>query len=192
MIIKKETKVGRWEMIYFTSDLHMGHEAVIRMQNRPFVNADDMNRVLIENYNSVVHKDDTVYLLGDVCFRIGVEKANELIASLKGKKYLIRGNHDKKYDESLFEDIRDFMTISVNGLHISLMHYPMLSWPRSHYGSIMLHGHIHSDMSYNISNREAGIKRYDVGVDANDYMPVSIKQIEDFLNSKEQFDEEKS
>jgi calcineurin-like phosphoesterase family protein len=86
MIIKKETKVGRWKMIYFTSDLHMGHEAVIRMQNRPFVNADDMNRVLIENYNSVVHKDDTVYLLGDVCFRIGVEKANELIASLKGKK----------------------------------------------------------------------------------------------------------
>ena len=172
-------------MIYFTSDLHLGHEAVIRMQNRPFTNTDEMNRVLIENYNSVVHKDDTVYLLGDICFRIGVEKANELIASLKGKKYLIRGNHDKKYDESLFEDIRDFMTISVNELHISLMHYPMLSWPRSHYGSIMLHGHIHSDMSYNISNREAGINRYDVGVDANGYMPISIKQIESFLNQQE-------
>ena len=172
-------------MIYFTSDLHLGHEAVIRMQNRPFTNADEMNRVLIENYNSVVHKDDTVYLLGDICFRIGVEKSNELISSLNGKKYLIWGNHDKKYDESLFEDIRDFMTISVNGLHISLMHYPMLSWPRSHYGSIMLHGHIHSDTSYNISNREAGINRYDVGVDANGYMPVSIKQIESFLNQQE-------
>lgn len=73
-------------MIYFTSDLHLGHESVIRMQNRPFANADEMNCVLIENYNSVVHKDDTVYLLGDICFRIGVEKANELIASLKGKK----------------------------------------------------------------------------------------------------------
>ena len=172
-------------MIYFTSDLHLGHESVISMQNRPFVNADEMNRVLIENYNSVVHKDDTVYLLGDICFRIGVEKANELIASLKGKKYLIRGNHDKKYDENLFEDIRDFMTISVNGRHISLMHYPMLAWPRSHYGSIMLHGHIHSDGSYNMSNKEAGIKRYDVGVDANNYMPVSIKQIEKFLKLQE-------
>mgnify|MGYP003447813320 FL=1 len=74
------------------------------------------------------------------------------------------------------------MTISVNGLHISLMHYPMLSWPRSHYGSIMLHGHIHSDGSYNMSNRETGIKRYDVAVDANGYMPISIKQIESFLN----------
>lgn len=172
-------------MIYFTSDLHLGHEAVIRMQNRPFINADEMNRVLIDNYNSVVHKDDTVYLLGDICFRIGVEKANELISSLKGKKYLIRGNHDKKYDESLFQDIRDFMTISVNELHISLMHYPMMSWPKSHYGSIMLHGHIHSDMDYNIGNRESGIKRYDVGVDANGYMPVSIKQIENFLNRQE-------
>lgn len=77
------------------------------------------------------------------------------------------------------------MTISADGIHISLMHYPMLSWPRSHYGSIMLHGHIHADESYNLSNRDNGIKRYDVGVDANGYMPVSIKQIKAFLNRQE-------
>ena len=109
-------------MIYFTSDLHLGHNAVINMQNRPFANVDEMNRVLIDNYNSVVHQNDTVYLLGDICFRIGVDRANELIASLKGKKYLICDNHDKKYDKSLFVDVKDFMTISANGLHISLMH----------------------------------------------------------------------
>lgn len=102
-----------------------------------------MNRVLIANYNSVVHKNDTVYLLGDICFRIGIDKANELIASLNGKKYLIKGNHDKK----------------------------------------LLHGHIHSDGLYNLSNLEAGIKRYDVGVDANNYYPVSINKIENFFNS---------
>ena len=172
-------------MIYFTSDLHLGHEAVIRMQNRPFTNADEMNRVLIENYNSVVHKNDTVYLLGDICHRLRVEEANDLISGLKGRKILITGNHDKKYDERLFEGIYDFKTVSLHGKYFALMHYPMLSWPRSHYGSIMLHGHIHSDTSYNISNREAGINRYDVGVDANGYMPVSIKQIESFLNQQE-------
>ena len=157
--------------------------AVINMQNRPFADADEMDRVLIANYNSVIHKNDTVYLLGDICFRIGVDRANELIASMNGKKYLIKGNHDKKYDESLFEEVRDFMTISVNGMNIALMHYPMLSWPKSHHGSFMLHGHIHSDGLYNLSNLEAGIKRYDVGVDANGYYSVSLNQIENFFKS---------
>ena len=32
--------------------------------------------LLIANYNSVVHKNDTVYLIGDICFRISVDKAN--------------------------------------------------------------------------------------------------------------------
>jgi calcineurin-like phosphoesterase family protein len=151
------------------------------MQNRPFENAEEMNEALIKNYNSVVHKDDTVYILGDIAHRIGVTYANELISRLNGKKYLIKGNHDKKFDESLFEEIRDFMTVSINGHYIALMHYPMLSWPRSHYGSIMLHGHIHSDGKYNKENRENGILRYDVGVDANNYAPVSIKEIEKFM-----------
>ena len=48
----------------------------------------------------------------------------------------------------------------------------------------MLHGHIHSDGSYNRDNMEAGIKRYDVGVDENGYMPVSIKQIEKFARQE--------
>ena len=182
MMIKNGKKEKRGEeMVYFTSDLHLGHEAVVRMQNRPYANADEMNRSLIINYNSLVRDNDTVYLLGDICFRIGVDKANELIASMKGKKYLIRGNHDKKYDESLFEAVRDFMSISVNGYNLSLMHYPMLSWPKSHYGSLMLHGHIHSDGVYNLENLEAGIRRYDVGVDANGYYPVSMDQIERFF-----------
>jgi calcineurin-like phosphoesterase family protein len=171
-------------MIYFTSDLHLGHEAIIRLQNRPFKNVDEMNRILIENFNSVVHKNDTVYLIGDICFRIGLERANELIASLNGKKYLIKGNHDKNYDKRLFKDVREFMTISANGYPVVLMHYPMLSWPKSYRGSFMLHGHIHSDERYNLENRDAGINRYDVGIDANAFKPISILQIVDFFNSK--------
>ena len=46
-------------MIYFTSNMHLGHEAVIHMCNRPFKNAEEMNQVLIHNFNSIVHKNDT-------------------------------------------------------------------------------------------------------------------------------------
>ncbi len=171
-------------MIYFTSDMHLGHRAVITMQNRPFADVEEMNRAIITNYNAVVHKDDTVYILGDIAHRIRVEEVNELISKLNGKKYLLRGNHDKVYAPALFEEIRDFMTIVYKGQSISLMHYPMLSWPKSHYGSIMLHGHMHNDESYNLENRKNGILRYDVGVEANGYYPVSVEQIMEFFGIK--------
>lgn len=109
------------------------------------------------------------------------EQADELIRKLNGKKYLIKGNHDKKYDPRLFADIQDFMTTSVNGQYFALMHYPMLSWPKKNSGSIQLHGHIHARMDYNETNRAEGVKRYDVGVDANNFFPVSVKQIIDFF-----------
>ena len=59
----------------------------------------------------MVHKNDTVYLLGDVTHRVSLDEANELISKLNGHKILICGNHDKKYDESLFEGIYDFLEL---------------------------------------------------------------------------------
>lgn len=63
-------------MIYFTSDLHLGHRGIISMQNRPFENIQEMNQVLIRNYNAVVHKNDTVYILGDISHHLPMDRAN--------------------------------------------------------------------------------------------------------------------
>ena len=76
-------------MIYFTSDLHLGHRGIIRMQDRPFADLKEMNRLLIYNYNAVVGKDDIVYILGDIAHHLPVEDANEMIRKLKGRKILI-------------------------------------------------------------------------------------------------------
>ena len=168
-------------MIYFTSDLHLGHRGIIEMQNRPFENVEEMNRVLVDNYNEVVHKNDTVYFLGDISHHMSIDRVNELLGMMKGKKILIKGNHDKKYASELFEEICDFKTVSLNGYYFALMHYPMLSWPKKNSGSIQLHGHIHSDESYNSQNKKDNVKRYDVGVDANQFRPVSVKQIIDYF-----------
>lgn len=151
------------------------------MQERPFESVEEMDRMLLQNYNAIVHKDDTVYILGDICHHMKIEDADTLIRKMNGKKYLIRGNHDKKYDPRLFADIQDFMTISANGQYFALMHYPMLSWPKKNSGSIQLHGHIHARMEYNEGNRTEGVRRYDVGVDANQFLPVSVKQIIEFF-----------
>lgn len=168
-------------MIYFTSDLHLGHRAAINMCERPFESVEEMNQVLINNINARVNKNDTLYILGDLAHRTPVEQVNEWIAKINGKKILIKGNHDKNYEPSLFEGIYDFLEVHYNGHSISLMHYPMMSWPKSHHGSIHLHGHMHNKPEYNLEQRENGVFKYDVGVDANYYCPVSLQEILSFM-----------
>lgn len=175
----------RLKMIYFTSDLHYGHKAAINLCERPFENIEEMNDELIKRWNEVVKQEDTVYILGDLSFRIPVEEANRFIRRLKGKKILVRGNHDKNYDTSLFVEVCDFKELNLNGKSFSLMHYPMLEWPKSYYGSIHLHGHQHNKKEYNQQMREQGIRRYDVGVDANDFRPISIDEILLFFDNEQ-------
>ncbi len=45
-------------MIFFTSDLHLGHEGIMKYCHRPFASVEEMNRTLIRNYNAVVTPDD--------------------------------------------------------------------------------------------------------------------------------------
>ena len=164
-------------MIYFTSDLHLGHRGAIKMCERPFADIEEMNRTLIQNINARVQKHDTLYILGDIAHRTPVEEVNQMIAQMNGKKILIRGNHDKNYDPSLFEGVYDFHEVTFDGQPISLMHYPMVEWPKSFHGSIHLHGHQHNKPEYNLEQKAQGILRYDVGVDANYYCPVSLNEI---------------
>lgn len=174
-------------MIFFTSDLHYGHYNAIN--NRPFETVEEMNEVLLKNWNEKIRPNDTVYILGDLAFRTPIEKVNEFVKKLHGEKVLIKGSHDKNYDPSLFKEICDFKEIHVNEVSFSLMHYPMVEWPKSRYGSIHLHGHQHNQVDYNVEMRNQGIKRFDVGVDANEFVPVSVDEVLEFIKREKNITE---
>jgi calcineurin-like phosphoesterase family protein len=135
-----------------------------------------MDEKLIENWNRKVKSKDDIYILGDFIFGNG-DKANQLIKKLNGRKYLIKGNHDrflkyKEFDTSLLEWVKDYCVIKQNKLPIILFHYPIARFDRQHYGAIHLYGHIHSrPNNLNITNA------YNVGVDVNNYEPVSINEV---------------
>lgn len=176
-------------MIYFTSDLHFYHEKVINFANRPFDNADEMNRVLIDNWNRTVSAKDEVYILGDVTMK-GPEYATEVLSQLRGKKYLIKGNHDtfadkKTFDRTIFEWVKDYHEFSYQNTRFVLFHYPIEEWSGYFRGAVHLHGHQHNHEDYNIKNREKGLLRFDVGVDANHMAPVGIKDIISFFSMSE-------
>lgn len=175
-------------MIYFTADLHFGDEKIIFLAQRPFRDVKTMNEQLIENYNSFITDNDTVYFLGDVASKITFEETWEIMSRLKGHKILIKGNHDYSYNyneqnevKKIFEEICEYIVVDYNGIVFVMMHYPLLSWFNSRKGSVMLHGHIHAKRSYNVKNQIIGLRRFDVGIDANNYFPVSINQIKDWL-----------
>ena len=172
-------------MIFFTADLHFGHENIIRSAHRPYQTAEDMDMALIGNWNSAVSPADEVYILGDLTLR-GPQQAMEFLRRLNGRKYLVRGNHDQfadraTFDKTLFQWVRDYHKLFYLGYQFILFHYPIVDWDQRHHGAIHLHGHQHNQPGYNIKNAETHLLRYDVGVDANGMSPVSAEQIISFL-----------
>ena len=82
-------------MVYFTSDLHLGHSNIISLCNRPFANIEEMDKVLIENWNRKVKKNDTVYVMGDIVW--DKKKVAYYMEQLTGRKTLVIGNHDSHW-----------------------------------------------------------------------------------------------
>lgn len=164
--------------VWFTSDLHFKHKNIIKYCDRPFIDLEHMTENLILLWNECVKEDDVVYILGDFCFG-GYSRWEKILKRLNGEIHLILGNHDsKKIARKLLENgylksISSMELIEVDGQEVFLCHFPMSDWPNKERGSIMLHGHIHS-LKNDIDMSE---QHYDVGVDHNEYYPISLKEI---------------
>lgn len=173
--------------IFFTSDLHLGHEAIIKICKRPFRDVDEMNIALIENINKKVLANDILYILGDCSFRISSEETANLLRKINCKNlYLIKGNHDKDLSKyGVFNEIADYKELKIEKRKLILFHYPISDWRGMYHNSIHLHGHIHTiGNGYNLDNISNGRKQYDVGVDANCFRPVSIDEIFEKMKCK--------
>lgn len=144
-------------MNYFISDLHLFCKSQTKQgqnyDNRPFETVEEMHDYILNHWNTRVTNADTVYILGDIALRGGNGPLIGLVAQLKGKKVLIRGNHDdiKDYRYALlFDEILDYkeLTENVNGKaqKICMMHYPILMWNGQHRGTILLYGHTHNSI----------------------------------------------
>jgi calcineurin-like phosphoesterase family protein len=164
-------------MIYFTSDLHFCHSNIIKMSKRPFADIDEMNSALIGNWNALVSPCDEVYILGDFLYKGTGQQANEILRKMRGKKYLVKGNHEKylqasDFDATAYEWVKDYHELAYNDARFILFHYPILEWAHYNRKSVHLHGHIHSRKFVHPEPRAIN-----VSVDCNDFYPVSISSI---------------
>ena len=188
--MRKEQFVMKFDSpdnIWFTSDTHFGHKNISRFTKRPWNSAEEMDEGLIKNWNEVVGENDIVFHLGDFAFASN-GRWKELIERLNGRIYLILGNHDiTRWPGDgimdLFEGVYSQLVIVIGQKHFILNHCPLLCYGGTYRNPpvYQLFGHVHSGP--NITNLDSDRLKYcfpfqyDVGIDNNNYRPISANEI---------------
>jgi len=171
-------------MKWFSADYHFGHKNILKFCSRPFNNVTEMSTALIRNHNEIVNYDDDVYILGDLCLG-DYKEAIRYLSEMSGHKYVIPGSHDYRWLKRAnyiwqvtgTRVLPPLVTLKLEGQLMVLCHYAMRVWDKSHYNSWNLFGHSHGRL------RTVG-KQYDVGVDSNNYRPVSLEELRVIMESK--------
>lgn len=150
------------KLTWFTSDTHFGHTNIIRYSGRPFDTVEEHDVALIANWNDCVQQGDDVFFLGDFAFK-NKQAAADIRKRLNGNIHFIEGNHDSAAHgiRQTFIWFKQMHDIDVGEQRITLCHYAMRVWNRSHHGAWHLYGHSH----YSLPDDPNALS-LDVGVDA--------------------------
>ena len=170
-------------MKYYISDTHFGHANIMRLCNRPFSSVEEMDNIIINNWNNKVMPEDDIFFLGDFCFKSG-KAPQEYLKRLNGHKYFIIGNHDQSIKKDIrglskyLEDITYYLEVKDEDSKIILMHYPILEWNGYFHNTLHFYGHIHNNTkndTYHIIHKIPNA--YNVGADILDFTPQNKNDV---------------
>lgn len=144
--------------VYFIADTHFAEQDVFEMsgENRFFNSIQEKDEAIITNWNKTVSPEDTVFILGDF-------GKPSYMQRLTGKKFLIRGNHDKNQVDSEYPILyQNFFILS---------HEPEFILEDGPFANIF--GHVHNNPMY----KTVSPRSYCVCACRNGYTPVSWEHI---------------
>jgi calcineurin-like phosphoesterase family protein len=186
---------------YFIGCTHFQHSNIIRYCNRPFLKegdldsegkwvsldiakqrTDEMDKLMISNWNSRIKPEDNVIILGDFMLSTSVTRLSKGEGGLKpasyyrdilnGNKILIKGNHDS---DSTYKTCIRSMKVKLGGFTINLVHSPM---HLSYKVPINIHAHVHGawDIKRCYSGRKSTVA-INVSADVTNFMPQTIEEV---------------
>lgn len=158
---------------WIISDTHFGHDNIVKYCGRP-----ERHEELMRNaWHEKVRPLDTIVHLGDLTLATPRYLGNHRLKSLPGRKYLLKGNHDrcsrKAYAEQGFTFMKKSFALPYKGWTIVFTHRPdveglLIGAPKR----INVHGHIHEKL---IDDP----RFINVSVEQTDYSPVQITDLLD-------------
>ena len=156
---------------FITSDLHLDHTNIIKYCKRPFLNTEEMNKSLIQNWNNTITYKDTVYFLGDLAFGKGSKTTDYWLKQLNGKIIFIKGNHDKSKNIDFHQNYK----FEYKDHTFYLTHDPS-NVPRSWKGwAICGHHHNNKPQEYPFIDKKN--KKINISVELTKYMPIDMDEL---------------
>ena len=185
--------------IWISSDLHLFHTKPFLYEPRGFNDVLNMNKTIIDNFNSVVAPDDDLFLLGDLLLggSTSLEDGLGLLTWLNGKLHLVRGNHDSDKRWAAYKtlpnvvEMENAIFLKYNKYHFYLSHFPTICSNYDDKGlkhcMIGLCGHTHTKDPF--LNMDKGLI-FHTEVDTNNCYPWLLDDI--IEKTKEYLDNKKS
>lgn len=179
------------DKVWFSSDLHLNHEAVIKF-GRKFDNIVEMNDSILHEINKLVRENDLLILLGDTMM---IDKNYfQFLSSLNCKNVImLYGNHcnPNRFEEGAPQNLiyhGYYLELNINKQIICCSHFPQFNWNYQDDGAISLHGHLHADENAVVKEIHK-YKSMDCGIDNyyklfGEYSLFSFEKLCELLKNK--------
>ena len=180
---------------FFSSDYHFNHANIIRYENRPFKDVQEMNETIIRKHNERVKPEDTLFFMGDWGFYASKNaehrgegmpiRVDKLKSQMNGAIISVSGNHDKRSNK-LNTPVKE-MILNKGGMYIKLVHkvqdkdgnLVVSLHDGVSYFPLIICGHVHSRWQTRELQDENGLYSLalNVSVETNSYYPYSFDEI---------------
>ncbi len=169
--------------VYFTSDLHFGHKNLC--EGLRGMTSEESDKLIIDNWNSVVTKRDKVYVLGDIT----MERPHDIytLTQLRGDIVVVGGNHDIHQCCKKLNKIGIVVMGALEYKGYICTHIPIHPLEMERFkGNI--HGHIHKDgiidgWKYE-GIKDLGDGYLNVNTELHNYTPIEFNKLIEYYGSK--------
>ena len=166
---------------WIIADPHFGHKSIIEYENRPFNSVEEMDKVMLTNWNKTIDKNDKVFLLGDFAFA-NSEETKQYINSLNGYKILVLGNHDLGHSvawwlKAGFNEVSAYPIIVDEWYMFS--HEPLYVNRNMPYANVF--GHVHNNPAY----ADCSSRSFCVSVERISYTPIDFEVVKQRISMEQ-------
>lgn len=165
-------KRAELDKTFLISDLHLGHTNIIKYCKRPFNDIEEMNQVLIDNWNETVG-DNRVFFLGDMCYGPDGYTPRYWLCFLTGQIHYVKGSHDRGMTlRTRLPRVRVARSVMLlaGGRKLLLIHNP--KHVPDYWDNPVIHGHLHDTAPHLNGNGFINVSAEAIG-----YKPISLKTI---------------